>query len=255
VTKPQRANPHDALFKAVFSERKNALALFRQTLPPGLAKAIDARSVRAEPGGFTDDELKEVERDLLFSARLRGGERFLVYLLVEHQSTVDPLMPLRLLRYVVRVWERWGRENPGVHPIPAVYPLVLHQGPRPWSGPRRLADLLDLPGDLLDAIGPNLPALEVALLDLGGLSREALEATRTVAYVRLALLLLWASRRGGRALEETWLHSLELVAEVRRGPRGDERVLLLFRYTRVVGVLVPRMLGQVFSVRRSRPTE
>jgi hypothetical protein len=39
--------------------------------------------------------------------QVHGGGEALVYVLLEHQSTFDPRMPLRLLQYLVRVWEAW----------------------------------------------------------------------------------------------------------------------------------------------------
>src|SRR5437899_1243043 len=125
---PEHPTPHDALFKAVFSKPENALAVFREALPAELVEAIEPGSLELEPGTFVDDELKERASDLLFKAKLRGRDA-LVYVLFEHQSTVDPLMPFRLLRYVVRVWEAGLRAAPERARLPAVVPLVLFQGP------------------------------------------------------------------------------------------------------------------------------
>ena len=49
-----------------------------------------------------------------------------MYVLFEHQSGVDAMMPLRLLKYVVRVLERQVREDGPVLPLPLVVPVVLH---------------------------------------------------------------------------------------------------------------------------------
>ena len=48
----------------------------------------------------------------LFTAPLAGRDAF-VYVLVEHQSSDDPLMAFRVLRYVTRIWDQYEREHPG----------------------------------------------------------------------------------------------------------------------------------------------
>lgn len=238
--------PHDALFKAVFSEGESAYALLRPALAPELAAAIDPASLRAQPASFVDEELREVHRDLLFTAKLAGKD-VLLYVLLEHQHSVDPLMPLRLLRYIVRVWESWLRDNPGARSVPAVLPLVLHQGPRPWTGPIRLSDLVALPPELLASARRHLPELEVTLRDLGRDPAISSSPADTPALVRLALLLLRTAAADAdlvAALE----NAAPLVKEVLSDPRGRVRLGLLMRYTLVVGKLdVSAVAGRVRS--------
>src|SRR5207237_5872129 len=75
----------------------------------------------------------------------------LVYVLVEHQSAEDPVMPLRLLYFVVLYWERqWRAWEQAAAPKPPlrlspVLPLVLHTGTGPWQNNRTLHDLLGEP--------------------------------------------------------------------------------------------------------------
>jgi len=51
---------------------------------------MDWSSLRRESGSVVDPELRETESDLLFTARLRTGQSLLLYVLLEHQSSVDP---------------------------------------------------------------------------------------------------------------------------------------------------------------------
>jgi predicted transposase YdaD len=96
--------PHDALFKKVFSITEHAASILRQVLPVALARRIDWSSLALCSGSHVDALLADSHADLLFSARLEGKPAML-YLLFEHQSSCDELMPLRLLTYVVRVLE------------------------------------------------------------------------------------------------------------------------------------------------------
>jgi hypothetical protein len=94
-----------------FSGRFGALLHFRCTcaelravLPPDLAARVDLGRLATVPASFVDEALQWRYSDLLFTAPLDGRDAY-VYLLVEHQSSLDPLMAFRMLRYVTRIWD------------------------------------------------------------------------------------------------------------------------------------------------------
>jgi hypothetical protein len=96
--------PHDALFKAVFSQAELAAEELRCVLPPELVAQMDLTSLTLEAGSFVDEELREQHTDLLYSVQL-AGRPARVYVLFEHQSKGEWWMALRLLRYMLRIWE------------------------------------------------------------------------------------------------------------------------------------------------------
>ena len=95
------------------------------------------------PGSFVDEALKWRHSDVLFTAPLDGHDAF-VYVLVEHQSSDDPLMAFRMLRYVTRIWDQYERDHPKARRLPAVIPLVVYQGDDHWTSPVQLLDVIDL---------------------------------------------------------------------------------------------------------------
>ncbi len=97
-------NPHDALFKHTFSQVEHVAGEVRSVLAPALVAMLDFATLDACPGTFVDEALADAHADLLFSIEL-AGHPALLYLLLEHQSTVDPLMPFRMTRYMVKIWE------------------------------------------------------------------------------------------------------------------------------------------------------
>jgi predicted transposase/invertase (TIGR01784 family) len=105
------ATPHDALFKAVLGDPEHARGVLRAVVPAAVAESIDWTTLAHCPGSFIDPELVGSHTDLLFSAAWCGGNDALLYLLFEHQSTSDGRMAFRLLRYLVRIWERWWDEH------------------------------------------------------------------------------------------------------------------------------------------------
>ena len=70
--------------------------------------SIQEQSVR-----FIDERLSDSESDLLYAIeRKGGGAPAWLYVLLEHQSTPDAWLRLRLLKYSVRIWERDRRRHP-----------------------------------------------------------------------------------------------------------------------------------------------
>ena len=105
------------------------------------------------------------ESDLLFHIKLHRSDAFL-YLLFEHQSTEDPRMALRLLSYIVRIWERFAKSHAPPAKLPAVLPIVLAQDKRPWKTSTRLEDLLDLPPAFAHVLRAWQPTLMYHLLEV-----------------------------------------------------------------------------------------
>ncbi|MGH1340374.1 MAG: Rpn family recombination-promoting nuclease/putative transposase [Nannocystales bacterium] len=112
--------PHDALFKTIFGQPEHAAAELQHILPGHIAARIDWSSLTPQPGTYVDEELADQHSDLLFSAATRPSEEpVFVYVLFEHQSTAQPRMALRLLRYMVRIWTRHASEYPK-DPLPLI---------------------------------------------------------------------------------------------------------------------------------------
>ena len=72
------------------------------------------QSLRELNRSFISDELRTQESDMVFSLPFRTPtqtcEQVIVYLLIEHQSTVDRSMELRLLSYMVQIWMEERRQ-------------------------------------------------------------------------------------------------------------------------------------------------
>jgi hypothetical protein len=168
--------PNDKLLKATFSSPENARAFFANHLPENLAAALDWNSLALEPCTFIDPQFAASESDLLFRIKLHQNDAYL-YLLFEHQSSEAPRMALRLLSYILRIWERFIKTAAPSAKLPAVLPVVLTQGKRPWKTSQRLADLIDIPPGLESWLRPWQPALVYQLIELLGIPYEAICGT------------------------------------------------------------------------------
>ena len=97
--------PHDALFRLVFTDPENAGSELRSVLPQELAARIDLDGLVLQEGTFVDEVLRHRQTDVLFATTVGDRDAYL-YVLIEHQSRPDPLMAFRMLVYQVRIWER-----------------------------------------------------------------------------------------------------------------------------------------------------
>ena len=180
-------HPHDAYFKAVFSNRRHAIAFFREHLPAALVKAIRWNTFKVVPGSFVESDLVEHRSDLLYTVSI-GAHSLLLYLLFEHQSTVDPVWQVRSLAYSIEIWRGWCAEHPNKPtPLPIVLPFLLHQGPGAWKAPVAFEALFEIPPALGELLLPHVPKFRYALLDL---TKANPALTVKSPAVRLALTLM-----------------------------------------------------------------
>ena len=177
--------PHDKLFTATFGVPENTAAFLKPLLPPAIAGSLDWAALRLLPGRFVDGKYQSTHTDLLFSVPLAGSET-LLYLLFEHQSTRDPTLSLRLLRYLVRIWEDCLRARPG-RSLPAILPVVLSQNADGWAPVPSLLEMLDLSGDFREAIRPYVPDFAHFHLQLAEMGFDEIPGTPSGVYVLRAM--------------------------------------------------------------------
>ena len=189
---PPISQPHDKYFYLVFSDPENAAGLLRSYLPQELARTLRWSTLTRLPSRFVSDDWRSREADLLFSVEREGsGASALVLVLIEHQSTPDRWMRLRLLHYCLMAWMQWHREHEQEPQLPLIVPVVFYQGAEPWRFSRQFAELVA--GAESD---PGwVPQFEHLLIDQTEQNPESVAGT---AGARLAQLALMAEfRRAG----------------------------------------------------------
>lgn len=228
------ANEHDALFKIGFGSEDAARSQLRALLPANLLSSLDLSTLRLVASNLFDDGLSETPSDRIYSVRLQESNA-LVYCLHEHQSTPDPLMPFRLLRYMVKVWEWWlAKQETKPKRLPAVIPVVLYHGAKRWDVATRFLQLIDLPPEALAASAHCLPEFEFVLDDLSQLSDTELRARGAPALASITLLLFKHGRQGEDLLE-VWRTFLDLLGELAQTQEWTMGLRAVTRYTYRVG--------------------
>ncbi|MCL2411385.1 MAG: Rpn family recombination-promoting nuclease/putative transposase [Treponema sp.] len=163
-------NFKDSVFTKLFSEpdllRELYCALEGTTLPPDLPVSINT----LENVVFMD-----LYNDISFEI---GGK---LVVLIEHQSTINPNMALRLYLYNARVFERiikgknlYSRNRLSI-PWPEFFVLYNGKEPYPDNATLRLSDLFEKPQDLgLPKKANPLLELEVKVININEGKNEAI---------------------------------------------------------------------------------
>jgi predicted transposase YdaD len=152
-----------------------------------IAEHLDFDRAERVNRSFIPEDLHKQEADLLYRVPFRKvkGEVW-IYVLVENQSKPDRTMGLRILSYMVQLWElqRRGFEDAKLPvskwKLSPVLPIVFYSGKRRWRSAIRLTELMDLP----ELLAPFVPQFETLLLPLQELPPQQLTKTALASALR-----------------------------------------------------------------------
>ncbi len=138
-----------------------------EILASELAACIDFSRLSQINRSFIPDTLREQESDMVFTAPFQtesGTDELLIYILIEHQSTVDPIMGFRVLFYMMQIWDFQRREWES-NKVPKsqwrfrpILPIVYYTGEQRWNNPLTLDAIMDMP-DVLARFVPKFDTL------------------------------------------------------------------------------------------------
>ncbi|QLY61874.1 Rpn family recombination-promoting nuclease/putative transposase [Citrobacter freundii] len=133
MTTPATSTPHDAVFKTFLRHPETARDFLDIHLPASLRTLCDLSTLKLESESFIDADLRSRYSDVLWSLHTREGDGY-VYVVIEHQSSADPHMAFRLLRYAMAAMKR--HLDAGYKELPLVIPMLFYHGcrsPYPYS--------------------------------------------------------------------------------------------------------------------------
>jgi predicted transposase YdaD len=144
-----------------------------------IADRIDYKHIERVERTFIESDFRKREADMLFKANFRDDEvdaikEVIIYVLIEHQSSVDPIMPFRILYYVTQIWESQRREWES-QKIPQkdwrfrpILPVVFYTGKENWNQSLEIESLIDLPSSLESFV----PQMKMLFFNLKATSEE-----------------------------------------------------------------------------------
>jgi predicted transposase/invertase (TIGR01784 family) len=177
-------NPHDLLVKATLSHPEAIQEFAKAYFPADILKRVDLPSLKLTNKSYVTEELREFHNDLLFSFTIDKQPGYAFFLL-EHQSTPDPLMALRFIKYNTCLIEEHIKEKGEKTPWPIIVNICLYHNanekPYPYS-----TSIYDLFKDPLTA-----KALEMFtkfyLADLNSTPNQVLEGHGSISLMEKLL--------------------------------------------------------------------
>ena len=125
------ANPHDKLFREIWSDAKTAREFLIDYLPEKVKNMVDLNTLEISKDSFIEKELKDYYSDILYKVKFNGKPGF-IYLLFEHKSYTEHLIHLQLLEYMLKIWRLHIKQTKKKR-LPVIVPMVLYHGSGKWS--------------------------------------------------------------------------------------------------------------------------
>lgn len=140
---------HDSGYKQLFSHPDMVRDLLTGFVPGPWLQSARFDTLERVNASYVSESDRQRHDDMVW--RLRVGPHWVwVYLLLEFQSQDDPWMAVRMMVYVGLLAQHLIQEKQlDGGRLPAMIPLVLYNGPRPWKAPT----------DLGQCFAPSLPGL------------------------------------------------------------------------------------------------
>ena len=191
-------SPHDRFFRATMQNTLVAQEFLQHYLPASLCDGLDFDTIKLQNNSYIDKDLQETLSDVVFDCRYKQNddsvnketksETVKVVLLIEHQSTADPLMAFRTYHYMFNMLYRQLKEQPNKAQanakLPAVYAMVFYHGqqtPYPYS--MNLADSFFDPLKIMKGMFP----IPVPLIDVNQITDAELKQQQFLGVITSAL--------------------------------------------------------------------
>lgn len=162
-------SPHDHFFRAAMAEPRVVKDFFQAHLPTKIQEIISWNSIQLQKESYIDDKLKLQITDMLYAANFNKRPGY-IYLLIEHQSTTDKLMPFRLLKYMFAIQENHLKQS-NEKQLPLIYPMVFYTGAHSTN---HITDIFELFGEQQD-LAKDIFLKPYHLIDLTKLTDEGLK--------------------------------------------------------------------------------
>ncbi len=212
----KKRNSHDSGYKKLFSNPELVRQLLTGFVNEEWINSIEFSTLERIDKSFVSDEFIERESDLIYKAKF-AGEDIYIFLLIEFQSTVDRFMSLRMLHYIIELYENLVK-NYKLKTLPAVFPVMLYNGEKRWTAPEELHILIEksIPGRYM----PGFGYYKIAENEFG---KEFLKSLQNVVGA-----LFYTENCSGEELQQ----EIDIIVDLVKTEKPDEIKLFAnwFRY-------------------------
>ncbi|WP_425360049.1 Rpn family recombination-promoting nuclease/putative transposase [Candidatus Tisiphia endosymbiont of Ceraclea dissimilis] len=211
---------HDEIFRKSMENPIVAKEFLATHLPKDVLALIDSTSLKLEKDSFIEPDLSETISDVLFSVKFNDQDGY-IFLLLEHQSTVDKMMAFRLFKYMINICDRYLTTNPKAKRLPLIYPLIIYNGKKKYNAPLNIWNLFSHP-DLARGFWTN----DCQLINVHDIPDEELKKK-----VWSGILLFFLKHIHERQLLKRWQEISYLLPKLSKITIGHDHIRNLLSYT------------------------
>ena len=172
---------HDHFFRTVMADQRVAREFLTIHLPEDILCVTDLNNLVLQPQSHINEVRKETIVDILYKTTIADQEAY-IYLILEHQSTPDKLMPYRMLKYTCHAIDHELKITKKKL-LPFVFPIVIYHAERPYPYSTDIKDIVDAPKELVERYFLK----PFQLIDLGRVEDEQLKQQSWAGVMEFAL--------------------------------------------------------------------
>ena len=171
--------PHDSLFKRIMENDIAAREFLSEYLPDEVKEIVDLDSIKVQKESYIEPNLTKRLSDIVYKVNTKDHKDAFIYVISEHQSSVDQLMAFRLWRYTLLLAERHIEDK---SKLPLIFPLVVYSGTAKYTAPRNLWALFEYP-----KLAKKLLTEDQALVDLQAMPDDAIARKKHIALFEFVM--------------------------------------------------------------------
>ena len=187
TTMTQINTPHDPLTRKYLLNLEVAKVFLQTHVSSEILAKCDLQSLTIEAGSYIEESLATHISDIVYRANLKDNSNCAYfYLLLEHQSSSERLMPYRVAKYQLAIIQNhidkhMMGDDKKTALLPLVYPVIFYNGTsKPYPHPNNIGELFADP-ELYKQIGLG----NFKLVDLTVISEEEnISSSGQARYIR-----------------------------------------------------------------------
>jgi len=172
---------HDQLFKRIMGNEIAAQEFLEYYLPSNFKEQLDLSKIKVEKESYIEESLRRKYSDIVYAVSTKNKESAFIYILLDHQSTSDYWMALRLWKYTLLLCERHKKNN---DKLPVIYPMIMYNGVEEYSAPRNIWELFTDPMQ-----AKELMVSDYQLVDLQSMSDDEIVQQEFLRRFKLEVLI------------------------------------------------------------------
>ena len=210
---------HDRGYKLLFSFKKLFQELIAGYVEADWKSQLDYSRCKQLNKTYIMPDLSKQESDILYQIPLLGTgsepKEVLLYILLEHQSTVDHSIAFRVLAYLVNIWEDIYKNTDEnlrrqkTWRLPPVFPIVLYNGDDTWAAARSVREIVEQS----ELFGDCIPDLKYHLIDIVHYDTNKLKALHNL----LSSLFLLEQSQDRAAFSESIQQASAILSQEKDG--------------------------------------